>query len=629
MINTFEDYKKLLENKYSEENIFQYFLLKSELEYKLDEIIKSRESFLEAIKFVKYNDNALVLMIELAIQCDEWESLFKVFDKYRLVDIHINNKFVKSVYLIYNIFKGDNGININEIISGCTDDIEKSILAYLISQIVEDKSLEKEYCKVSYKMWKDNLAAAKKLYYMNERVCIKEIERLIRLDKIQDTDITLGKCDRKSNFRFIPLGGGNDIGASSYYLEINETSLLVDAGIKIKGEEIENPNFNILSKDKIEKLKYVIITHAHLDHCGAIVDLYKLNSKIRFIMTSSTRKLIKENFKLAGKDKEYLNKLDIILERTISLEFNKKFIIDDISIELYRAGHILGAASVFIKSNKCNIFITGDFSIRDQNTVKGIELPKEKVDVLIIENTYGNKEQKKSYTFEHAEMMHYISEKLLEGKQVLIPAFSIGRSQEIIADINSNVKVDRFRTYIDGGSIDITKLYEKILDKKIKRTNNYYTNTGFYSNKEDFIFEEIMNNTCCIVSSSGMILEGSASAEYAKKILPSENGVCILTGYQAHGTIGYRLKKQMEMNCDRYINIEEKSYKILSELKSFNLSAHANLSEILAIQLYLKAGDVILVHGEYREDESLIEKKMKRIKGVNIHQSINNKEVCL
>ena len=80
-----------------------------------------------------------------------------------------------------------------------------------------------------------------------------------------------------------------------------------------------------------------------------------------------------------------------------------------------------------------------------------------------------------------------------------------------------------------------------------------------------------MNNTCCIVSSSGMILEGSASAEYAKKILPSENGVCILTGYQAHGTIGYRLKKQMEMNCDRYINIEEKSYKILSELKSFNL----------------------------------------------------------
>ena len=138
-----------------------------------------------------------------------------------------------------------------------------------------------------------------------------------------------------------------------------------------------------------------------------------------------------------------------------------------------------------------------------------------------------------------------------------------------------------------------------------------------------------MSNTCCIVSSSGMLLEGSTSLEYAKKILTSENGVCILTGYQAEGTIGSKLKKQMEVDCDRYINIEEKCYKILAELNSFNLSAHANINEVLAIQLYLKANNVILVHGDHKEAKSLIEKKINQIKGINIYQSINSEEIIL
>lgn len=632
MVSILEEYNNLLKINCSNDNKFQYLLIKSELEFKLDEIKKSKESLLESIEYINFNENAWILMFKVASQCSEWKSIFKVFDSLKIYDFQLNikNEFIRKVFLLYLALKKDKEVDLERIINSCSDNIEKSICAYLISLIVDNKRIKKEYCKVAYTYWRDNLAAAEKLYNMHEKIPVNQIVKLVALDKIQYSDIISSKKENKYNFRFIPLGGGNDVGASSYYLDINGTKLLIDAGVKIKGTALEYPNFQLLEeKDIISKLKYVVITHAHLDHCGAILELYKLNSNIKFIMTSATRKLIRENFKLSVIKQEELNKLDELLEKTITLSFNKKLIVENIEIELYRAGHILGAASLFIKSKNCNVFVTGDFSIRDQNTVKGINLPNEKVDILITENTYGNKEYERAYTVEYAEMMKYISEKIQEKKQVLIPAFSIGRSQEILTSINNEITAGKFRTYIDGGAKDITKLYERLLDKKIIKENNYYVNDEFYNNKEDFILEEIMSNTCCIVSSSGMLLEGSTSLEYAKKILTSENGVCILTGYQAEGTIGSKLKKQMEVDCDRYINIEEKCYKILAELNSFNLSAHANINEVLAIQLYLKANNVILVHGDHKEAKSLIEKKINQIKGINIYQSINSEEIIL
>lgn len=338
------------------------------------------------------------------------------------------------------------------------------------------------------------------------------------------------------------------------------------------------------------------------------------------------------NLKSQRLEQKQLYELDSFLEKVIIVNFNEELHIKnkEVSIELYKAGNILGAASIMFRSENCNAFFTGDFSLRNQNTIEGIQLPlDDRIDVLITETTYGNKELDKSYSHEYGNLQKYVRDKINQGRKVLIPCFALGRAQELLSILKQEAADNNFRIYVDGSAVEATKIYEKYTKDKIKAPFVYYVNDDFYDSKEAFIKQEIMNNRCCILSSSGMLLEGSASSVYAKQLLPDPNGVCILTGYQAADTIGAKLKEQMELDCERYITIDETCYKIRSELNSFNLSAHSSISEIIAVELFLKAKNVILIHGDYKDKPRLIETRLKEFNNLNVIQSINNEIINL
>ncbi|MBX9184566.1 MBL fold metallo-hydrolase [Clostridium sp. K04] len=573
-------------------------------------------------------------MFNLASLCGCWDEIIK---KIRTVylennNLSIRNKYIENIFLLccgeFLQYKD----KIGDILQECNNNIEKSIITYLISRNITDKKIQLEYCKVSLGLWQENIAAAEIIFRYKNKVSAEIIYKLIELEKLNNIDLIENQENCIYDFNFIPLGGGDNVGASSYYIDINGARVLIDCGIEFKGNDYELPNFKLLEEIGVFKsIKYIIITHAHLDHCGAILDLYKMNKSIKFIMTRESRELLKLNIMSLEISKKENYILEELIQKIITIDFRRKFPIDQNGtyIELYRAGHILGATSVMIKNEKCNIFITGDYCLRNQNLVQGMDIPEDEIDILITESTYGNKEINKSFLNEKLELFNYIGEKLEQGKQVLIPAFALGRTQEVLDLINSNDKNKHFRTYIDGTSIEVTKIYEKYIDKKIVKNRTYYVKDSVYSSKEQFISEEIMTNTCCIVASSGMLLEGSASAEYAKKILASENGVCILIGYQANNTIGAKLKEQAQLKCERYINIEGKCYKIAAEIKSFNLSAHASMNEILALQYYIRAKNIILVHGDNKGEKSILERKLTNIGNINIYQSKNNELIKL
>lgn len=633
MIEILEEYNELLKLNYTENTKFQYFLMKSDLEFRLDELNLCKESLEIAINNIKFNEEGLLILFKLATVCSKWNKVFMMLSKYQLQfeNSEISNKYIENIFKIYKYILNKEKMtkqSMSNIINECSNNIEKSVCSYLFSLLTYESKNEIKHCNSAILFWKDNLAAWEILYKNNVIVSAEVISKLLAMDMVQN--IVLESDYNKLNFEFIPLGGGNDIGASCYYIKIDDLNIIVDAGIKFKDGNYEYPNFNLL-KDigVIKDINYVVITHAHLDHCGAILELYKLNKSIKLILTKETRELLKLNLKSLNLIE--INELERLLQRSIILNFNRILNLskENVSIELYRAGHILGAASIMIRSKSCKVFITGDFSLRNQNTVLGMNLPKERIDILITENTYGNKDKYISPKREYLEMSKYIRDKINEGKKILIPAFALGRTQEVIDIINSDNKNNRFRVYIDGSSVEATKIYEKFIDKRLYKKNVYEVDDSFYLSKEDFIKQEIMSNTCCIVSSSGMIIEGSASCEYIKQILPSKEGVCILTGYQANDTIGKKLKEQMKLNCDKYINIEGKCYKIFSEVKEFKLSAHSNIDEILAVQLVLRAKHVILMHGEYKGKETLIEKRLKNIKNINVYQSENNKKISI
>lgn len=382
----------------------------------------------------------------------------------------------------------------------------------------------------------------------------------------------------------------------------------------------------------MDKVEYLIITHAHLDHCGAILDLWSRNKKLKILMTRETKELVKLNLKSSHLSSEEIYELEKLISKSILLNFNEEIKIKErnISIELYRAGHILGASSIMIRSKKCNVFVTGDFCIRDQNTVQGLQLPfNEDIDVLITESTYGNKEIQNSYLHEYTLMQEFVKNSIEHNKKILIPSFAIGRAQEVLSLINNIDIEQRIRVYIDGSAINVTKLYENFSKDSLLKKGNYYADDEFYLSKSDFIRQEVLSNKCCIISSSGMLLEGSASNEYFKIMLNDKNSICILTGYQAFNTVGARVKEQMNFNGERYVVIDDTQYHIISELKSFNLSAHSNINEIIAVQLYLKAKNVILTHGDYNGIPTLLENKLKSLTNANIYQSINLQKIKL
>ena len=611
-----------------------YYLYKANLEYNLDELKRCKESLLEAINRFRLNEAELIIMFNLASLCSCWDEVIR---KIRVVylenkNLSISNKCIENIFLLCCGEFSQNEYKVDEILQVCNNDIEKSIIIYLISRNIRDKNIQLEYCKVSLGLWKENIAAGEIILRYKNKVSPEIVCKLIELEKLNNMQLIEHQEKSTYDFNFIPLGGGNNVGASSYYIDINGVRVLIDCGVEFKGNDYELPNFKLLDEIGVfNSIKYVIITHAHLDHCGAILDLYKMNKSIKFIMTRETRELLKLNIMSLEISKKENYILEELIQKIITIDFRRKFPIDsnETYIELYRAGHILGAASVMIRNEKCNVFITGNYCLRNQNLVQGMDIPEDHIDILITENTYGNKIVNKSFLNEKLELSNYISEKLAQRKQVLIPAFALGRTQEVLDVINSNDKKNVFRTYIDGTSIEGTKIYEKYIDKKIVKNRTYYVNDSFYSSKEQFISEEIMTNTCCIVASSGMLLEGSASAEYAKQILTSENGVCVLIGYQANNTIGAKIKEQAQLQCERYINIEGKCYKIAAEIKSFNLSAHASMNEILALQYYTRAKNVILVHGDNKGEKSILETKLSDIGNINVYQSKNNELIKL
>lgn len=615
------------------DSIFINSLLKAQIEWKFEDIVSCKKNIKLAIDNMLIQSDSFSLLLKLSILIGEFDKLISKIDDncLNLDDSRILNIIFKKYY---KSVKLKEKFDIIYLFEKCTSNEDKSIILYLISTISKEEKLD--FLIASIKEDNKNLSTIKELYKLNYKLSINELNNLYKSDPTLyylNNFNYINNNHKILNFSFKPLGGGSSIGASSYLIDIDSNKLLIDCGIKFENNELVLPNYD----DNIEEIKkcdLCIITHAHLDHCGSIFKIYELNNSIRFIMTKETRDLIKINLENIVNDKYNSYSFEDLYKRILILDFNTPYQWrkSDLIIELYRAGHILGASSIFLKTKETNVFITGDYCIDDQQTVKGIQVPNnERVDIIISENTYGNKSIKdiKSKPMVYEQFKKYVVDKIKLGKSILIPAFAIGRSQELISILKDVSEKNNFRVYVDGASIKTSDLYSKY-GFNINGRSIHYVKSDIYDSKEDFILQEVMNNRSCVISSSGMLQEGSTSATYAKCLLGEVNTVCILTGYQAGNTIGARLREQFNLEADRYIVIEDENININCELKEFHLSAHCMNTEIMALTEYLKPKNVILVHGEINEEnKSEIYKILEKNKKIKVTQSKDNELIEL
>lgn len=393
----------------------------------------------------------------------------------------------------------------------------------------------------------------------------------------------------KFNIKF--LGGCKVVGKVGISLESKSGKILLDYGV---GFEDDKPVFPKHIRPK--ELKAILLTHAHLDHSGAIPLLYSGSYMPKTYMTEITYHftlLLLEDFLKISKPYlpfEY-REVEKLLTHTKTLRLNSELELDDIHVKLLNAGHIPGSVSFLIEAGDHRILYTGDFNLIETELLPPAEILNvlDKVDVLIMEATYANVDHP-----ERSELERKFIEKLYEvmerGGIALIPAFAVGRSQEIICVL----KKYNFE-------------YPVIMDGMARKASSIILNNLNYVKNPKFTREallsvtwvlearqrsEILREPCVIVTPAGM-LKGGAAVYYLKKLYNDPRNAIILVSYQIPGTPGRQLLDTGQ------ITINGVEVKVKAEICWFDFSAHCGRTQLLNVLERLKPETkVFLIHGE-------------------------------
>ena len=350
---------------------------------------------------------------------------------------------------------------------------------------------------------------------------------------------------------FFPIGGGNEIGASSYFIQLNGVRFLLDSGIRLGASE-NFPRFTALFEQEILNglwdLDAILISHGHLDHIGALPTVIQDAPEVPIYATRPTKDIMEVQLKPSRVDEAFIDvqvvnefneeRVQRVIENIAPTEWNEPIQLRNCQVTFFRAGHILGASMIYIESDAGNVLFSGDFTPFDQMTVPGYKLPHDlEVDLLIVESTYGYQEVRHTndVALEREAFALKIARCLEKNGKALIPAFAIGRSQEVALILQSLIhegKLEPFTIYIDGLAQYFCEIYErhkvKVFDSNIQKApRDLEGNLDVFSG--------------IIVASSGMLLDKSASAKYAEKILPDPRSAIFFSGYLDEESPGHKL----------------------------------------------------------------------------------------
>lgn len=428
--------------------------------------------------------------------------------------------------------------------------------------------------------------------------------------------------------KFIALGGAGEVGASCYLLEIAGKKILLDAGLRVNRLGKESlPYLN-----KLDHVDLVIISHAHMDHSGAIPLVYKRFPEAPIICTYPTKLLSevlwKDSVKIWNDLEEEggpapLYDLELVEQTSFKLQdrpFNEWFEpIPDIKLYLHPSGHIMGAAAVLIDTEDAKVVFTGDMSAVKQRTVDGMEpIDFFNPNVVITESTYGGNIHASRKAEEQA-LARDIGDVLENGGTVLIPSFALGRAQELILILVNSMRggqIPKYDLYVDGMVRTICDLYSEMEDDWPQSLKNFVKNSRqpLYWNQggknipkvEKVNYKEryglLVDMTPKIIISSSGMLTGGPSVLYAQSILERDNGAIFFTGYQDEEAPGRAL---LELKTGDEFQLADKKFKVRCKIGKYNLSAHADQIHLCQQLSYMSPDAVILIHGEREALQSL------------------------
>lgn len=395
---------------------------------------------------------------------------------------------------------------------------------------------------------------------------------------------------------FRALGGAGEVGGSSHLLDFGRTRVLVDAGIKPDGRGSAAPDFRSL-----EKLDGAVITHAHLDHCGALPLLCRDRPGVPIYCTPPSAKLIiaaLNDHAAMGGNLPGGMPIGEVRKSLVPVPFGKPFKIGDTRVTFTESGHILGAASALFQSGSATTFHTGDICLEDHFSIPSARLPDvSDIDLLIMEATLADRGHQ-PFSDSVQTMIDVINETTAERDgTVLIPTYALGQAQEIILGLKHfgrEYGLDRdVFIYVDGSVVTTSeRLYAEQLGYMKPYLQHSDPKELFFSENiravanDDAARERILSNPCAIIASP-VTMQGGASAFYRKRLQGSpENAVILPSNAATYGN--GRGGEEEEWRVERV-----------------SFAAHCTKQDLLSITEKLSPRQIILVHGSKRRISDL------------------------
>ena len=426
--------------------------------------------------------------------------------------------------------------------------------------------------------------------------------------------------------KFINLTRRTEIGANSYYLEIDGHSLVLDCGMhpKFEGEEAL-PNFKPLQDRTLEA---IVISHAHQDHIGTLPVLMRRQPSARVFMPEDTAEigdaLLHNSVNVMTRQREELGVMlyPLFTHRetdrasdlwqscpmrqriTISGERARPNESGDLTFEFYDAGHVLGSSGILLRGETQTVFYTGDVNFDDQSIMQTAVFPENGVDLLIMECTRGDHETPPEWSRESEEqrLAKAISDAFDKGGCVLIPVFALGKTQELLAMLYKFRRANLLQEcpiYIGGLSAKMTEIYDArsaMSRRQLPRLQLLPELNPFVLNGQT-IRDAPARPGRIYALSSGMMTPNTLSNIFARRVVEDPRHSIFFVGY-ADPLSPAGILKAAKPGQEIALASDEPPQRVRCNLKEFQFSAHASRESLINYAKKLAPKKIILIHGD-------------------------------